>query len=209
MIHDEQIRDSLQNLLGPDLTDEFMKHAELGEFDSQTTLIREGQYLKQLPVILKGTVKVYSQFDGKELLLYYIRPNQSCIISFTAALYNQPSKIFAVTEEPTRLLLLPAGMIDSWTKKYDKFNKLFFDMYHLRYLDLLETINQLVFKKLDERLMNYLQQKAVLTGISEIQMSHREIARDLGTAREVISRTLKKLEKEKKVMQIHGGLKIL
>jgi CRP/FNR family transcriptional regulator len=154
-------------------------------------------------------VKVYSQYDDKELLLYYIKPKQSCIISFAAATYNQPSKIFAITEEDSKILLLPTNKIGEWIFRFPRFSQLFFDLYNQRYLDLLDTINQLVFQALDQRILSYLIEKSELLDSDIIKITHRLIANDLGTAREVVTRVVKKLEKEQKIIQTADGIKIL
>jgi CRP/FNR family transcriptional regulator len=208
MDNDLTIKNSLA-FLEQDLLDEIIQCGELKNIAAQTVLIREGQYIKHLPIIIDGIVKVYSQFDDKDLLLYYIKPRQSCIISFSAAIYNEPSKIYAVTEESSQILLVPAGKVSGWMAKFPRFNKLFFDLYHHRYLELLDTINQLVFKTLDRRLMHYLEEKADMHQSSELDLRHHQIAKDLGTAREVISRVMKKLEGEGYVLQEGGKIKIL
>jgi len=197
------------SFLEKELIIEILSVSQQHSYPAQTTLIREGQFIKQLPVIIEGKVKVYSQFDAKELLLYEIMPKQSCIMSFAAAIYNRPSSITAITDSETELLLIPTEKITPWKDKYPRFNQLFFDLYHMRYLDLLETINQLIFKSLDERLFNYLNKIKVTSESATIKLKHHEIARDLGTAREVISRILKKLEKERKIEQSSYGIKIL
>jgi len=197
------------SFLEKELIIEILSVSQQHSYPAQTTLIREGQFIKQLPVIIEGKVKVYSQFDAKELLLYEIMPKQSCIMSFAAAIYNRPSSITAITDSETELLLIPTEKITPWKDKYPRFNQLFFDLYHMRYLDLLEIINQLIFKSLDERLLNYLNKIKVTSESATIKLKHHEIARDLGTAREVISRILKKLEKERKIEQSSYGIKIL
>lgn len=208
MINDESIRQNL-SFLEKELVNDIMQFSLLDSFESETILIREGQYLKHLPVIIDGLVKVYSQYDARELLLYYIKPNQSCIISFAAASYNEPSQIFAITEVKSKILLIPTDKIAEWKSLYPRFNQLFFDLYHTRYLDLLETINQLVFKKLDQRIITYLNEIVSYTHSEFIKVQHHKIAKDLGTAREVVTRILKKLEKEGKIIQSRDGIKIL
>lgn len=208
MENDLTIKNSL-TFLENDLLDEIIQCGELKDISEQTLLIREGQYIKHLPIIIDGIVKVYSQFDDKDLLLYYIMPRQSCIISFSAAIYNQPSRIYAVTEESSQVLLVPAGKVSEWMAKFPRFNKLFFDLYHHRYLELLDTINQLVFKTLDRRLLHYLEEKAHMNQSRELDLRHHQIAKDLGTAREVVTRVMKKLEGEGFVSQEEGKIKIL
>ena len=195
--------------LEKELVDEILMFSLVEKFPKGSILIREGQFIKHLPVILNGKVKVYSQFDGKELLLYNIKSKQSCIVSFAAASYNSPSEIYAVTDIESYILLLPTDKVKLWTGKYPRFNKLFLDLYHLRYLDLLETINQLVFKSLDQRLYVYLKNLTIELESETLNLRHHEIARDLGTAREVVTRTLKKLEKEQKLIQTKNGIKLI
>lgn len=208
MITDKTVKDSLA-FLEPELVENILQESVSDTFPKNTVLIREGQYLKHLPVIIDGAVRVYSQFDGKELLLYYIKPRQSCIVSFTAAIYNKPSQIYAVTDAESKIALLPTIKVEEWIAKYPRFNKLFFDLYHQRYLDLLNTINQLVFTTLDQRILRYLDDKAKLTNTDIVLVPHRQIANDLGTAREVVSRVIKKLEKDQKIVQSPEGIKIL
>ncbi|WP_457619331.1 Crp/Fnr family transcriptional regulator [Lutibacter sp.] len=160
-------------------------------------------------MVLTGLIKVFSRYEDKELLLYYIKPSESCVMSFSASLKNAPSQVFAITEEDTTVLLLPASKIDGWVKKFPNFNQLFFEQYNVRYHELLKTINHLLFDKLDVRLYNYLIEKKDITKKNPIKISHRQIANELGTAREVISRLLKKLEGENKVKQLSNQIKIL
>jgi len=187
--------------LHPDLYKEMETHAILKEVPRGTEILREGQYVKVIPIVLEGLIKVYSRHETKELLLYYIKPQESCIMSFSAGLKNEPSKIYAITEEDTIALLLPTDKVAQWVREYPEVNQLFFQQYNLRYTDLLSTIHQLLFERMDKRLMDYLINKAELTGRNPIKISHRQIAAELGTAREVISRIMKKLENEGKIRQ--------
>jgi CRP/FNR family transcriptional regulator len=172
-------------------------------------LLKEKQYAKVLPIVLKGLLKVYSRFDEKELLLYYIEPSQSCVMTFYSALKNTPSRVFATVEEESNVLLLPIKYLPEWIKNYPDFNELFFNQYNLRYLELLSTIGHLLNDKMDKRLYEHLKKKSLLTNGSLIKMSHYQIATELGTAREVISRVLKKLQTDKKIEQNTNGIKIV
>lgn len=195
--------------LNPDLVSEIMVSGSTQDIPKNTEILREGQYVKVVPVVLKGLIRVFTSYEGKELLLYYIKPNESCIMSFSASLKNEPSKVFAYTEEDTTALLLPADKVSSWTRQFPDINTLFFQQYNLRYSELLETINHLLFDKMDKRLYDYLKEKVSLTNKNPLKISHRQIANELGTAREVISRIMKKLEKEGKVEQGTNSIKIL
>lgn len=192
-----------------ELISEIVKHALEKEVPKDTELLREGQFIKVIPLVLKGVLKVYTKHEDKELLLYYIQPNESCIMSFSAGINNQPSKIYAVTEEDSHLLLIPSEKLSKWTKQFPDFNSLFFLQYNLRYSDLLDTINSLLFEKLDKRVLDYLKEKVLVTQNNPLKISHRQIASELGTAREVISRIVKKLELEGKVKQSPTTIEIL
>ena len=181
----------------------------LKEFPAGTELLREGQYVKVIPIVFDGLVKVMGRFDDKDLLLYYIRPKESCIMSFSAILDNTPSKILAITEEDTTALLLPSQSIEKWVRDFPAFNRLFYQQFHQRYEDMLQTIRALFYERLDQRLLSYLRQKAALKGHSVMTVRHWEIASDLGSAREVISRLLKKLEMEGHIRQLpHGQIEV-
>lgn len=195
--------------LHPDLRKELETHAILKEVPQGTEILREGQYVKVIPIVLEGLIKVFSRHEEKELLLYYIKPQESCIMSFAAGMKNEASKIFAVAEEDTSALLLPTDKVAQWVRDYPEVNQLFFQQYNLRYSDLLTTIHQLLFERMDKRLLDYLSNKSLLTGRNPIKISHRQIAAELGTAREVISRIMKKLENDGKIRQEANTIEIL
>ncbi len=195
--------------LHPDLRAEMEAHAILQEVPQGTEILREGQYVKVIPLVLEGLIKVYSRHEDKELLLYYIKSQESCIMSFAAGMKNEPSKIFAVTEEDTRVLLLPTDKVTQWVRRFPDVNQLFFQQYNIRYTDLLATIHQLLFDRMDKRILDYLVNKSMLTGRNPIKISHRQIAGELGTAREVVSRIMKKLENDGKIKQEANMIEIL
>lgn len=199
--------DKKLSFLPLDLREEMIAFGIYRTVEPKTELIRADQYIKVLPILLSGLIKVYSRFEEKDLLLYYIKAEESCVMSFHAILKNESSKIYAVTEEPSEALLLPADQVVIWTKKYPAFARLFFDQYHLRYADLLENIKHLLIDKMDKRLYDYLYKKYQIDH-QPIKLNHKEIANDLGTAREVISRILKKLELQGKIQQSSSGIYI-
>ena len=196
------------NFLGPDLLQEIGNDGKLLNIPAATELVKKGDYVKSVPLVLDGVIKVYSRYQEKELLLYYIKRDDSCIMSFTSVIQNSRSLIYATTEQDSRVLLLPAESIQKWIQKYPALNKLFYNQYHVRYTDLLDTIEQLIFFNLEDRLLDYLQTKFSHTDSKLLDITHRQIADDLGTAREVISRTIKKLERKNKIVQTNSGIKI-
>lgn len=195
--------------LDSNLQSEIEQHAILKMIPSDTEILKIGQYVKVIPLVIEGVIKVSTSYEDKELLLYYIQPQESCIMSFSAGLNQVPSKVFALTEEDTTALLLPTEKVTRWTTQYPNINMLFFQQYNKRYSELLDTINHLIYEKLDVRLLNYLQEKKSILNQNPIKISHRQIASELGTAREVISRTLKKLEKENKVIISTESIKVI
>ena len=197
------------SFLRPELVDQIARESAVEKFPKGTEILREQQYVKVLPIVISGLVKVYSRFDEKELLIYYIEPAQSCVMTFYAALKNTPSKVFAKTEQDSEILLIPVRLLPSWLKEYPDFNELFYNQFNLRYSELLDTIGHLLLNKMDTRLLEHLRRKSDLLQGEPIRMSHGQIANELGTAREVITRVLKKLETEGKVIQDSGEIRVI
>lgn len=169
------------------------------DFPPDSTLLKTGNYVQSIPLVIKGLIRVSRNEDDKELLLYYIHPGEMCIMSFSACCSNSASMIEAVTLEESKILLIPSLKLREWITNYPRFNFYIYEMFNKRYLDLIDTINQLIFYHLDDRLFNYLKEKTILSGSKYINITHQQIATDMGTAREVISRLLKKLELENKI----------
>ncbi len=169
------------------------------DIPTDSTLLKTGNYVQSVPLVVKGLIRVSRIEDDKELLLYYIHPGEMCIMSFSACCSNSASLIEASTLEETKVLLIPSVKLREWITQYPSFNFYIYEMFNKRYLDLIDTIDQLIFNRLDERLFNYLKEKSGLLGSRQINITHQQIATDMGTAREVISRLLKKLELENKI----------
>jgi CRP/FNR family transcriptional regulator len=155
-----------------------------------------GQSINQIPLVLKGSIKILREDEeGNEIFLYYLEPGHACATSITCCMSGQRSTIRAVAEDDTEYLAIPVQYSDEWMLRYKTWKNFVMNTYAERFEELLKAIDQLAFKKMDERLSKYLHDKASLHDNSEIQISHQEIAYDLNTSREVISRLLKQLEK--------------
>ncbi len=202
-------KSNLLSHLHPDLVAQIRAVSVEKTLPADMEILREGQYVKVIPIIIEGLVKVFTRYQGRELLLYYIKPNESCVMSFSASLKNEKSKVFAVTEEETTTLLIPVDKVADLVKEYPAINSLFFQLYNQRYTDLLDTINHVLFDKMDKRLYDYLKEKIAITGNNPLKIAHRQIANELGTAREVISRVMKKLEHEGKIIQNSNSIEII
>ncbi len=196
------------SFLSPELRSEILEFAQVMEIPKGTEILREGQYIKVIPIVIEGLLKVFSSFDDKDLLLYYIKPSESCIMSFSSSIKDEPSNVYAITEEDSKILLLPVDKVSKWVDDFPSMNQLFYQQYNLRYSELLDTIHHLLFNKMDKRLLEYLLEKKQMTNQNPIKISHREIANDLGTAREVISRVMKKLETEGKLKQHSRSIEV-
>jgi CRP/FNR family transcriptional regulator, anaerobic regulatory protein len=179
------------------LREDLANHAILKTFDSGDLIMSENAFIKSIPIVLDGSIKVMrTDPDGRELLLYYIRPGESCIMSFLGALHQETSKVKAVAEEATTLLLIPPDKSAEWISKYPEWADFMFKLYHRRFEELLQVVNSMAFEKLDQRLEKLLLQKAELYNTKTIQSTHQQLADELGTTREVISRLLKQMENE-------------
>jgi CRP/FNR family transcriptional regulator len=160
--------------------------------------------------VLSGILKVSRlEEDGRELLLYHIKPYESCAMTFTCCMQQYPSEIQALAEEDCELLVVPVGVMDEWLVKYPTWKAFIMKTIRSRFHELLNTIDQVAFHKLDERLISFLKESSKNSGSALINLSHEQIAANLATSREVISRLLKKLENEKKVLLFRNQLKIM
>jgi CRP/FNR family transcriptional regulator len=161
-----------------------------------TYLIRPGEYIRSVPIIVSGSVKIIrSDQEGREALLYYLGGVDTCAMSLTCCLSRKQSEITAVVDEETEMIVIPVEKIDAWMCQYTSWKQFIFQTYQKRFDDLLSTIDEVMFHKLDERLLAYIQKKVTSCQCSELAITHEEIAHELATSREVISRLLKQLEK--------------
>ena len=188
---------------------ELQEHSVITKVESKQELIREGQKVNYIPILISGMVKVFTLNDGKELLYYYIEPSESCIMTFSSIFTDKISRIYAIAEEKSEVLLMPVSHFLNWLTKYPQLNQIFFLEYDLRYKIMMDTISQVVFQRLDKRILEYLDQRIRRQGQPVLKISHKKIADDLGTAREVVSRILKKYEREGVIIQSSSGIEII
>ncbi|MBK9416424.1 MAG: Crp/Fnr family transcriptional regulator [Flavobacteriales bacterium] len=190
------------------LIDAMIAKGRCVEVPAKVELLHEGGYVKELPVVLDGLVRVYIGHEEKELLLYHIRPAESCVMSFSALLGRSPSRINAVTERPSHLLLVPEVEVRGWLRDHPSFADLMFKLYDERYADMLRTVEQVAFGDLPTRLLDHLHRMAGVNGSEWLDVRHSKLAQELGSAREVITRTLKKLERDGRVEVGEQGLRV-
>jgi CRP/FNR family transcriptional regulator len=170
-------------------------------FNEGDIILSENTYIKSIPVVISGSLKVMrTEEDGREILLYYIKAGESCIMSFLGGLHSDTSKVKALAEEKTEILFIPSSKLAFLIQNNLEWLDYIFKLYHKRFEELLEVVNAVAFKKIDERLLIFLDNKIKLLGSKTISITHEQIANELGTARVVVSRLLKQLEDEKKVL---------
>ena len=202
--------DSFSQIFEPELLKELERKARLMSAKEGDIIVDIGQTVRIMPILLTGTLKISRlDDDGNELLLYYINPNETCAMTFTCCMQQFPSEIKAVAEEDITFLAVPIEVMDKWLVKYSTWKSYVMKTIRGRFNELLRSIDQIAFQKLDERLVKYLKEKAKATNSTLINLTHEQIARDLATSRVVISRLLKKLEIDKRVLLYHHQIKIL
>jgi CRP/FNR family transcriptional regulator, anaerobic regulatory protein len=198
------------NLFESNLLEELAQVGNYMEVEEGFVLMRPGGYIRTIPILLSGSVKISrSDADGREALLYYLGGHDSCAMSLTCCLGRRQSEITAVTDEKTRLITIPVEKVDDWMNKYSSWKQFVFATYQKRFDDLLGAIDQIAFHKLDERLINLLKRKSKHCGCSVFNITHEELANELATSREVISRLLKQLERLDRVKLSRNKIELL
>ncbi len=188
--------DGLTGRFEPALIDEIARVGIYQEIEEGAYLIRPGSYIRSVPILLSGSVKIMRpDMEGREALLYYLGGLDSCAMSLTCCLEKKQSEIVAVAEEKTRLIAIPVEKVEEWICRFPTWKQFVFKTYQRRFDDMIATIDSIAFQKLDERLLAYLKKKAQSCQCSVLQITHEEIANELATSREVISRLLKQMEK--------------
>lgn len=179
----------------PELVRKLYENSIRKEYTAGSIILNENSSIRSIPIVTKGTLKVIrTEEDGREILLYYIKAGESCIMSFLGGLHNETSKVKAEVEEDAEILFLPTDKMSLFIKEYPQWLDYIFRLYHKRFEELLEIINAITFKKTDDRLLALLRKKEALTGNNILNVTHEQLANELGTARVVVSRLLKQLE---------------
>lgn len=181
----------------PDLVEKLYRVGVTKNYSEGDIILDENASIRSIPIVMKGMIKVIrTEEDGREILLYYIKSGESCIMSFLGGMHNEKSIVKAEVEEDAEILFLPVDQVSLFIKEHPEWLDYIFRLYHKRFEDLLDIINAIAFKKVDERLLKLLYKKSEITGSETISTTHEQLANELGTARVVVSRLLKQLEEE-------------
>ena len=181
----------------PELLEKLYSNSFVKKFKQGDIILNESSIIRSIPIVITGSLKVMrTDDDGREILLYYIKEGESCIMSFLGGLHQDVSKIKAEVEEDAEILFLPVDKLILFIKEFPQWLEYIFKLYHKRFEELLEVVNEVAFKKVDERLLSLLNKKVELTNSKILIVSHEQLANELATARVVVSRLLKKLEED-------------
>ena len=205
-----KLKESYGQLFEDDLLDEINEVGVFKEFSSGDTLIDIGSYIRFIPLLLSGAIKIlrYNE-DGDELLLYFLERGDTCAVTLSCCMGQTKSDIRAVAEMDTKLIMIPINKMEEWIATYKSWRNFAFQSYHNRLQEMLEAIDSIAFLNMDERLIRYLLEKSKITKENIIQSTHQEIAYELHTSRVVISRLLKQLEKLGKIELYRNKIKVL
>ena len=202
--------DKLQALFEPALLQEIQQFGTWQSFKEGDIIMDYGKYIRMMPIITKGTIKVLRlDENGNEILLYYLSSSESCSMAYSCCIEAKKSEVKAIAEDEVELIAIPHIKLDEWLCAYPSWKNYIMRSFNDRFIELLKSIESIAFHKLDERLIAYLKEKQRHTGSSVIKASHYQIADELATSRVVISRLLKQLENSKKIILYRSEIKLL
>ncbi|MEO6134761.1 MAG: Crp/Fnr family transcriptional regulator [Ginsengibacter sp.] len=193
--------ESLDNIIqfqsSPELIEKLREHGVHKLYTAGDIILNDSANIRAIPIVINGSAKVMrTDSDEKEILLYYLKPGESCIMSFIGGMHHEVSKVKVIADEDTDILFLPIEKVSLYLKEFPEWLDYVFMLYNKRFEELLEVVNAVAFKKMDERLLNFIKKKCEHTKSNTLNITHEQIANELGTARVVVSRLLKQMEDE-------------
>lgn len=203
------VKDRIGFLFDKELLDEILSVGKIVDVSEGDAILNPGDEVRGIPFVLEGAVKIMRENeDGEELLLYYIESGDTCAMTLQCCVRASKSEIKGIAIEDAKILMIPTNYMEIWLDKYTSWRNYILESYHNRMIELMETIDSIAFKKLDERLEAYLKDQAKLLGTLEINYTHQRIAEDLHSSRVVISRLLKQME-SKGMISLHRNRIVL
>jgi len=197
--------------LNKDLVEVLKDNSIVVEVNDNETILKDNEYVKNIPLVIDGRIKVMRNDEsGKEVLLYYINPGESCALSIAAGLNHQKSIAYAVADKHTRFMAISVEKLDELIKKFPYLNSFVLELFHKRFNELVMYIDDISFRSIDTRLMDYIDKNTIEEANRKFVLkTHKQIAEELGTAREVVSRLLKQLENKGLVKNFRGKIEII
>lgn len=206
----EIVEFTFEEIFEKELIEEIKEVSQILEFKQDDVLIDFGQYMRGMPLLIKGAIKIMREdFDEGELLLYFLEKGDTCAMTMSCCMGNNKSEIRAIAENDGMVLMIPVQKMEEWLGKYKSWRAFVFNSYNNRFNELLSAIDSIAFKHMDERLEDYLLEKAKINNTNTITQTHKEIAYELNSSRVVISRLLKAMEKEGKLKLNRNNIEIL
>lgn len=206
----EELKANYGYLFEDELLKEINNVGAFKEISEGFQLISIGDYIKYMPLLVSGAIKILREdSNGEELILYFIEQGDTCAMTLSCCLGNSKSEIIAIAETDAKLIMIPVEKMEEWLGKYKSWQKFILQSYHDRMTELLQAVDTIAFLKLDERLFRYLKDKAMVNHNEVIHVTHQEIAQDLHTSRVVISRLLKKLAINGKIELQRNNIKVI
>lgn len=191
----KELQENYGHLFEDELINDIVQNGTIREIHEGHKLMEIGDYVKSMPLLISGVIKVLREDgDGDELLLYFLEYGDTCAMTLTCCMGHTKSEIRAIAETNTRLIMVPVQKMEEWLAKYSSWRNFVLQSYHNRLNEMLETVDSIAFLRMDERLLKYLRDKARVTHDNLIHTTHQQIAYELHTSRVVVSRLLKKLE---------------
>lgn len=201
---------AFESIFEPALLEEISTFGTFQQFREGDLIMDYGKYIRMMPIVVKGTVKVLRKNeDGNEILLYYLSASESCSMAYSCCVEAKKSEVKAIAEDDVELIAIPHEQLDSWLCRYPSWKNYIMRSFNERFIELLKSIESIAFHKLDERLVAYLKEKQKHGGSAVIKVSHYQIADELATSRVVISRLLKQLENDKRILLYRNEIKLL
>lgn len=192
------------------LLEEINNVGELKHIKAGDKLIEIGNYIRSMPLLVSGAIKILREDDnGNELILYFLERGDTCAMTLSCCMGQSKSEIRAVAETDAEIIMIPVQKMDEWMRTYRSWQSFILQSYHQRMKELLEAVDTIAFLNMDERLLKYLKDKAMVNHNDEIQVTHQQIAHDLHTSRVVISRLLKSLERSGTIKLNRNNIKVL
>lgn len=194
----------------PELIELLEKNAIERTFHAGEVIMRTGQFIKSTVLVLSGRIKIYRENEeGGEFLIYYLGPGEACAVSLICTLQSRTSEITAKAIEETEVLMLPVQLMDELMQKYKSWSQFVIQTYRNRFDEMLSVIDNIAFRNMDERLEFYLKRCKNETGKTQLNLTHQQIADDLNSSREVISRLLKKMEQLGKIKLNRNAIELV
>ncbi|MEB2780634.1 Crp/Fnr family transcriptional regulator [Algoriphagus sp. C2-6-M1] len=194
----EELKEAFPNFTDPALLAQILEKGQLMNLEAGKVLMEPGQFIKMVPIVLDGSIKISRMDDeGRELFLYFLDAGETCALSLTCCSSSKASEIKAVVEEDAKIIAIPISAIDQFSNEFKQWKDFVANTYQDRFQEILVALDAVAFKRMDERLMRYIVTKMKQLKSNELRTTHQEIANELTTSREVVSRLLKQLERKK------------